>query len=29
MWRLMKEWCKPAGSFPDDQELTADLKAVD
>jgi hypothetical protein len=28
MWGFMKEWLK-AGSLPDDNELTADLKAVD
>ena len=28
MWGFMKEWVK-AGSLPDDNELTADLKAVD
>jgi hypothetical protein len=28
MWGFMKEWCK-AGCLPDDQELAADLKAVD
>ena len=28
MWGFMKEWCK-AGCLPDDNELVADLKAVD
>jgi hypothetical protein len=28
MWGFMKEWLK-VGSLPDDNELTADLKAVD
>jgi hypothetical protein len=28
MWGLMKEWLK-VGSLPDDNVLTADLKAVD
>jgi hypothetical protein len=28
MWGFMKEWLK-VGSLPDDNELSADLKAVD
>jgi hypothetical protein len=28
MWGFLKEWCK-VGCLPDDNELLADLKAVD